>query len=106
MEGVVTGETVIPSGNWKFCGGGTFAAPLPLTALPVKICFNGGFNVNKLYQVVYTAKDPYVLAVGFAALRDVGSFFDYASADHVGTDNPVAGSISWRMARGVSQPGN
>jgi hypothetical protein len=106
MEGVVTGETFIPSGNWKFCGGGTFAAPLPLTALPVKICLNGGFNVNKLYQVVYTAKDPYVLGVGFAAWRDVGSFFKHVSADDVGTANPVAGSISWSIARGVSQSGN
>jgi hypothetical protein len=106
MEGVVTGETVIPSTDWKFCGGGTFAAPLPLTALPVQICLNGGFNLNKLYQVVYTAKDPYVLGVGFAAWRDVGSFFKYASADDIGTPNPVAGRISWSIGRGVSQSGN
>src|SRR6267378_1504578 len=103
MEGVVTGETVIPSSDWKFCGGGTFAAPLPLTTIPVQICLNGGFNLNKLYQVVYTAKDPYVLGVGFAAWRDVGSFFKYASKDE---GNPVAGSISWSIARGVSQSGN
>src|SRR6266581_3120516 len=106
-EGVVTGETTIPSTDWKFCGGGTFAAPvLPLTTLPVQICLAGGFNPAKLYQVVYTAKDPYVLGVGFAAWRDVGSFFKYASADDVGTPNPVAGSISWSIARGVSQSGN
>src|SRR5258706_64776 len=103
MEGVVTGETVIPSGNWKFCGGGTFAAPLPLTALPVSICLSGGFDPNKLYQVVYTAKDPYVLGVGFAAWRDVGSFFKYASKEE---GNPVGGSISHSIARGVSQSGN
>src|SRR5437879_3205192 len=103
MEGAVTGETVIPSSDWKFCGGGTFAAPLPLTTIPVQICLNGGFNPNKLYQVVYTAKDPYVLGVGFAAWRDVGSFFKYASKDE---GNPVAGSISWSIARGVSQSGN
>jgi len=105
-EGVVIGETVIPSGDWKFCGGGTFAAPLPLTALPVSICLSGGFDLNKLYQVVYTAKDPYVLGVGFAAWRDVGSFFKYAAADELGTPNPVAGRISWSIGRGVSQSGN
>ncbi len=106
MEGVVTGETVIASTDWKFCGDGTFAAPLPLTTLPVKICLAGGFNPNKLYQVVYTAKDPYVLGVGFAAWRDVGSFFKHAFADDVGTPNPVAGRISWSIGRGVSQSGN
>src|SRR5256886_6359706 len=106
MEGVVTGEVAIPSTDWKFCGGGTFAAPLPLAALPVSICLNGGFNVNKLYQVVYTAKDPYVLGAGFAAWRDVGSFFKYSSQDDFGTANPVGGRITWSIARGVSQSGN
>jgi len=105
-EGVVTGETSIASSDWKFCGGGTFAAPTPLTTLPVQICLNGGFNPAKLYQVVYTAKDPYVLGVGFAAWRDVGSFFKYAAVDDLGTPNPVAGRISWSIGRGVSQSGN
>src|SRR5262249_14031617 len=106
MEGVVTGEVAIPPTSWKFCGGGTFAAPLPLTALPVQICLDGGFDPTKLYQVVYTAKNPYVLGVGFAAWRDVGSFFKYATQDDAGTPNPVAGRIKWSIARGVSQSGN
>ena len=106
MEGVVTGETPIASDQWKFCGGGTFAAPLPLTALPVQICLNGGFNPAKLYQVVYTAKNPLVLGVGFAAWRDVGSFFKNAFADDIGTPNPIAGKITSSIGRGVSQSGN
>jgi alpha/beta hydrolase family protein len=106
MEGAVTGETPIASADWKFCGGGTFDAPLPLTALPVQICLKGGFDVHKLYQVVYTAKDPYVLGVGFAAWRDVGAFFKYAAQDADGTPNPVAGRIRWSIGRGVSQSGN
>jgi hypothetical protein len=106
MEGVVTGETPIASNDWKFCGGGTYAAPLPLTGLPVQICLKDGFNPAKLYQVVYTAKDPYVLGVGFAAWRDVGSFFKHAIQDDLGTPNPVARWTSWSIARGVSQSGN
>ncbi|HTD90264.1 MAG TPA: alpha/beta hydrolase domain-containing protein, partial [Burkholderiales bacterium] len=106
MEGVITGETPLASSDWKFCGGGTFAAPLPLTALPVRICLKNGFDVAKLYQVVYTAKDPYVLGVGFAAWRDVGAFFKYSPKDDFHTPNPVAGLISHSIARGVSQSGN
>lgn len=102
MEGVVTNEVVIPSDQWKFCGGGTFASPTPLTALPVQICLNGGFDVTKLYQVVYTAKNPLVLGVGFAAWRDVGSFFKY----DLSAANPIAGRINWSIGRGVSQSGN
>src|SRR5262249_16130271 len=60
QQGVVTGESPIAAADWKFCGGGTFDAPVPLTGLPVQICLKGGFNPAKLYQVVYTAKDPYI----------------------------------------------
>jgi hypothetical protein len=72
----------------------------------VQICLKGGFNLNKLYQVVYTAKDPYVLGVGFAAWRDVGAFFKHETQDDAGTPNPVAGLITHSIARGVSQSGN
>ena len=106
MEGVVTGETSIAGADWKFCGGGAFDAPLPLTKLPVQICLKGGFNPAKLYQVVYTAKDPYVLGIGFAAWRDVASFFKFAEKDDAGTVNPLAGRITKSITRGRSQSGN
>lgn len=105
-NGVVTGETTIPAADWKFCGGGSFDEPQPLTALPVHICLKGGFSPAKLYQVVYTAKDPYVLGIGFAAWRDVGSFFKYAAKDDHGTANPLAARVKHSIARGRSQSGN
>jgi len=106
MEGVVTGETPIAAADWKFCGGGTFEAPQPLTKLPVQLCLKGGFNPAKLYQVVYTAKDPYILGIGFAAWRDLASFFKYADKDDAGTANPLAGKIKYSITRGRSQSGN
>lgn len=106
ITGVVTGERTIPAEDWKFCGGGTFDDPQPLTTLPVQICLKGGFNAAKLYQVVYTAKDPYVLGIGFAAWRDVAAFFKYAGKDDSGTPNPIAGRIRHSIGRGRSQSGN
>ena len=106
LDGRVRGETRIPPEDWKFCGGGSFDEPQPLTALPVQICLRGGFNPAKLYQVVYTAKDPYPLGIGFAAWRDLGTFFKYAKADDQGTPNPIAGLITHSIARGRSQSGN
>jgi hypothetical protein len=106
MEGVVRGETPIAPADWKFCGGGTFDAPQPLVQLPVQICLKGGFNPAKLYQVVYTAKDPYVLGIGFAAWRDVASFFRYADQDDAGSPNPLAGRVKYSITRGRSQSGN
>ena len=106
MEGAVSGETPIAATDWKFCGGGTFDAPVELTKLPVQICLKGGYNPAKLYQVVYTGKDPYVLGIGFAAWRDVASFFKYADKDDAGTANPLAGRITKSITRGRSQSGN
>jgi hypothetical protein len=40
-----------------------------------------GFNPALAYNVIFTAKDPYVLGIGFAALRDVASFFKYELHD-------------------------
>jgi hypothetical protein len=106
MEGIVRGEKEIAAAEWKFCGGGTFESPVPLTALPVRICLRGGFDPAKLYQVVYTAKDPYILGIGFAAWRDVASFFKYADKDDAGTPNPLARRVNWSITRGRSQSGN
>ena len=106
LDGKVKGETTIAAEDWKFCGGGTFDDPVPLTKLPVQICLKGGFNVAKLYQVVYTARDPYPLGIGFAAWRDLGAFFKYAKQDDAGTPNPIAGKITHSIARGRSQSGN
>ena len=89
--------------------GATFAAPGSPTQLPVRVCLNGAvasFDPAKLYQLVYTVKDPYVLGAGTAAFRDVGSFFKNESADDFGTANPLYGKITAAIIRGSSQSGN
>ena len=106
IDGTITEGETIPNADWKFCGGGTFAAPVPVTELPVRLCLKNGFDPAKLYQLVYTAKDPYVLGAGTAAFRDVQAFFRYAAADDHGNANPLAGAIKWAIIRGSSQSGN
>jgi len=106
LTGVVTEGGTIPNVDWKFCGGGTFAAPTPVTTLPVQLCLKDGFDPTKLYQLRYTVKDPYVLGAGTAAFRDVGSFFRRETADDFGNPNPLAGTINAAIIRGSSQSGN
>src|SRR3954464_5359158 len=103
VNGILTEGGTVPNSDWKFCGGGTFAAPTPVTALPVQVCMKNGFDATKLYQLQYSAKDPYVLGAGTAAFRDVGSFFKYGSA---ADGNPLAGKVQWAIIRGSSQSGN
>ena len=88
---------------WAKCDA---AHSFPGTPDPTQICLKHGFDAQRLYQVVFTAADPYVLGVGFAAWRDVGEFFKTARADDAGTANPIAGANTHSIGRGVSQSGN
>ena len=104
IDGVVTGVTVIPSNEWAWASCSA-TNPFPGTPDPTQICLKNGFAPNKVHQVVFTAQDPPILAVGSAAFRDAASFFKYETQDDFGTPNPVAGGISWIITRGSSQSG-
>ncbi len=105
LDGVIGDPKTIPSTDWAWakCSATT---PFPGTPDPTQICVKNGFDPKLLYQVVFTAKDPYVLGIGFAAFRDVAAFFRNAKQDADGTPNPVAGNVSWVISRGRSQSGN
>src|SRR2546427_2610107 len=81
ITGVLTEGGTVPNSDWKFCGGGTFAAPTAVTTLPVRLCLKDGFDPTRLYQLAYTVKGPYVLGTGTAAFPDVASFFKYEAQD-------------------------
>src|SRR5438067_4345365 len=113
LTGVVTPGPPVANSDWKYCGGGNFVAPVPVTKLPVMLCLKDGFNPTLLYQLIYTVKDPYVLGAGTAAFRDVQSFFRYEQQDDFGTLNPLrvlatpsVNYINRAIIRGSSQSGN
>lgn len=91
--------------DWRFAHCDD-AHPFPGTPDPASICVRGGFDPQYLYEVVYVAKDPKVMGVGLAALRDVVSFFRKDAADAAGHANPLAGHIRYALAEGTSQSGN
>ena len=104
-RGEVQGEVQIAPADWAWARCDA-ANPFPGVPDPTQICLKNGFDPKLLYQVVFTAADPYLLGVGFAAWRDVGEFFKKARADDAGTPNPVAGHVTHSIGRGVSQSGN
>src|SRR5262245_33876079 len=69
VDGKVTVGSVIPSTDWAWAKCDA-THPFPGTPDPTQICLKNPFDPNLLYQVVFTAKDAYVLGVGFAALCD------------------------------------
>jgi hypothetical protein len=103
-SGEIRGAQPVPSDAWAW--GDCTSAPFPGARDSTKICLRGGADPALLYQLVYTARDPLVLLLGFAAVRDVGSFFRYEARDASGTPNPLAGTIRSVIATGESQAGN
>lgn len=71
-----------------------------------QICYPAGFQAGKLYELVYKARDPLVMGLGFAAARDIGAFFGRSDKDSAGTANPVVHGPNVRsIVMGTSQSG-
>ncbi len=58
------------------------------------------FDAGAIYELIYTAKDPLVLGMGFAAVRDVAAFLRHAT-----DGNPLGEPARHAYAHGVSQSG-
>ena len=87
--------TTIPSTGWKWTGANTIAL------LPA----GTPFTQSAIYELTFTAKDPVVGGIGFAAVRDFVSFLRNQTADSAGTANPVANVGITRVASWtLSQP--
>ena len=64
-----------------------------------------GFKPGWLYDLIYEGKDPRVTGLGFAAIRDVASFFRYEKTDEKEVVNPLADVIEYAYIFGISQSG-
>jgi hypothetical protein len=95
---------LIPNSQWAFADCTSVAFPgVPDTT---KVCLQGGFDTNHIYELVYTAKNPTVAGLGFAATRDFISFLRSGNherqADLV---NPLDDAIQNALIFGSSQSG-
>ncbi len=64
------------------------------------IYLHDGFEPGWLYELIYTAKDPRVLGLGFVAVRDFISFLKHGKKDAAGNSNPAAEGITVEKAYG------
>jgi hypothetical protein len=65
---------------------------------------DGDFIANDIYEFSYTAKNPTVNALGFAAIRDFNAWLRYERRDDEGHANPLRGDIRRIYTEVVSQP--
>ena len=71
---------------------------------------HSGFKPGHIYEFIYPAKDPLVLGLGFAVVRDLVSFLRFELKDSTGKPNPLASGkkttgITHAYAWGRSQSG-
>ena len=80
-EGMTFTAPSSPVTNWSYANNGaavTFQMPT-------------GSDVGSIFEFVYTAKNPTVMGIGFAAIRDFVSFLNLDKTDHQGaTANPLS----------------
>ena len=83
----------IPRSQWSFAHtvDGKLAADTHFMHL------DGGFQAGKIYELVYEAKDPVIVGLGFAAVRDFLSFLKY--------DPQATAPVKRVYAVGISQSG-
>ena len=98
-DGVGAPRRVVPRDRWRFA---RRQEDGDVVSDPTRVYLDGGFEPGKLYDVVYVAKDPAVVGLGSAAVRDMISRLKHGSADELSVP---AGAIDRAIAWGSSQSG-
>ena len=98
-DGAGQPRRVVPRDQWRFARREESGE---IVADPTRVHLEGGFEPHKLYDVVYVAKDPALVGLGPAAVRDMISRMKYGGEPRAGLP---AGAIDHAIAWGVSQSG-
>jgi hypothetical protein len=93
----------VPNSDWAYAD--CTSTPFPGVPNPQKVCLKNGFDTNHIYELIYTAKDPIVMGIGLAAIRDVADFLRNKTTDGQSHPNPLAGGIKYTLLNGISQSG-
>jgi hypothetical protein len=64
-DSVAGPRRIIPRARWSF------VRPASGAPSPTQLKLQGGFRTGRIYELVYTAKDPYVVGAGIAGIRDL-----------------------------------
>lgn len=88
----------VPASQWSFVNETTISITEP-----------PGNDAGAIYELTYQAKNPVVLGIGFAAIRDFVTFLRHTATDDAGRQNPlfVDGKpvVTLAVSTGTSQSG-
>jgi hypothetical protein len=84
-------RTIAPD-RWAFGKCPTGKASLVPTSKD--ICLFDQFQADRIYELIYRAKNPPVMGLGYTVTRDLASFLRYNLKDEAGNRNPLAQDAS------------
>jgi hypothetical protein len=91
-------RTVLSSEHWRF-----------KSNTRIEIIRPTAFDAGAIYEFIYRARDPIVMGLGFAAVRDLVAFMRHDSVDADGRPNPLnldgRPRVDYVLAYGASQSG-
>src|SRR5262245_22497372 len=84
----------IEESQWEFatCKEGGRTGRQTMRRSAQDLCLRSGFKPGHIYEFIYPAKNPLVLGLGFAVVRDWVSFLRYEMKDTAGRPNPLMSS--------------
>ncbi len=82
----------VPPSEWEFaaCTKDPRSGKEIIKASSKDLYLYSGFKPGHIYELIYPAKNPLVLGLGFAVARDLISFLRYQTKDTAGKPNPLA----------------
>jgi len=82
----------VPSSEWEFtsCVKDSRTGRETIKPSSKDLYLPSAFKPGVVYEFIYPAKNPLVLGLGFAVVRDLVSFLRYQSKDAAGRANPLA----------------
>jgi hypothetical protein len=100
----------VPKSDWEFATCSKKAGELEIKPSTTDLCVLTGYKPGSIYEFIYQAKNPLVLGLGFAAVRDLISFLRYEIKDAIDNPNPLTSNnektgIKKAYAWGRSQSG-
>ncbi len=88
----------VPASQWSYVDETT-----------IRITETPGMDAGAIYEFIYQAKQPIVMGIGFAAIRDVVAFLRHSATDDTGRQNPLfldgEPVLTAAVATGTSQSG-
>ncbi len=97
-DGISEPRRIIPREDWKFA----YQMGDEIITNPTMVYLKNGFEPEKIYDVIYIAKNPPLAGLGLSAIRETISYLKHGDVSEL---NLPSGSIKRSIAFGSSQSG-